>query len=95
MIVSLFCFGLGSLVPNDKVKTFAKNSLRGFWFNSWLMLVIQSYLDMLVPSTIQLLYYRQSPLYQLVSGLIVFVRLKIGLLYTAVPSVSCPASSQC
>jgi hypothetical protein len=61
-------------MPSEKVKAFAKKSLREFWFNSWIMLVLQLYLDMLAPSTIQLLYYSQGPIFELVSGLIVFVR---------------------
>mmetsp|Transcript_7163 Transcript_7163/g.13135 ORF Transcript_7163/g.13135 Transcript_7163/m.13135 type:complete len:257 (-) Transcript_7163:8-778(-) len=73
---------------NERVRLKATSILEGYAFNSWYMLVIQSYLDLLIPSSIQLLYYREGPWFEYVVGFCVFVRLKQSCCMLMVPLTS-------
>lgn len=85
MIAICFGFLLASLYPHRRTKVIACKTLENFAFNSWYMLVIQSYLDLLVPSYIQLMYYNKGKLYELIVGFAVFVRSRQGVCFLMIP----------
>lgn len=81
-----FCF------TSPRIKAKAHSIIKSFAFNAWFILILQSYLDILSPSSIQLMYFNKGHYFELFSGTLMFVRtsqvicilalpISVGLLY--------------